>query len=214
MCFDLQASIRSSLTSAITCFILYTHNFHQNQRVHFIFQRLALFFAFVSLMQVYDWIFWTNLKENKTNYIFTKIAMISNHLQPLVLAFLINQVAPLSDTSALVLGMYSIYSLYYSLQIYNKIDYTLVSERSAPSLDWKWNSLDNSRLVYTLFVASFTFTCLNLPYPLNILMVFINIASFSFSSYTAKNTTGGELWCGITAYIPLLLLFVELIFKF
>ena len=55
---------------------------------------LAFFFGFVGFMQVFDWIFWKNQdmsdpKQEKTNYLFTKIAMIFNHLQPIVLGLLI-----------------------------------------------------------------------------------------------------------------------------
>ena len=55
---------------------------------------LAIFFAFIGLMQLFDWIFWenqniSNQNEKLINFIFTKIAMFVNHLQPIVLAIVI-----------------------------------------------------------------------------------------------------------------------------
>lgn len=218
MCYDLQASIRSTLTGIITCYILYNYNLSQSPNVHRTFQTLALFFAFVTLMQVYDWIFWESLKynngENTTNYIFTKIAMISNHLQPIVLASLVNQVYPLNETSKLVLLVYSIFSILYSVNAYQRLQYTTVTERSTPVLDWQWNSFEYTKPLYTLFVLSFILTSLNLPYPLNYLMVLINIATYSFSYYSYKNTAIGKGWCFISCYVPLFLLLVQMVFKF
>jgi hypothetical protein len=46
------------------------------------------FFFFVSFMQLFDYIFWTT-KKIETNRLTTKIACIFNHLQPIVLAYLI-----------------------------------------------------------------------------------------------------------------------------
>lgn len=214
MCYDLQASIRSTLTGFITCYILYNYNLSQNSNVHRTFQTLALFFAFVTLMQVYDWIFWESGGETPTNYIFTKIAMISNHLQPIVLAFVVNQVYPLDETSKLVLLVYSIFSIVYSVDAYNRLQYTTVTERSKPVLDWEWNSFEYAGPLYTLFLLSFIFTSLNLPYPLNYLMVSINIITFTFSYYTYKNTAIGRSWCKSASYVPLFLLLVQLFFKF
>jgi hypothetical protein len=179
---------------------------------------LALFFAFVSLMQVYDWIFWESLKhnggENQSNFIFTKIAMISNHLQPIVLGFVVNQVHPLDNISKLALLVYCIFATAYSVDAFNRLLYTKVTEESKPTLDWKWNSFEYAVPLYTLFLISFTLTSLNLPYPLNYLLVLINLFTFTFSYYTYKNTTVGKGWCTIAAYVPTFLLLLELFFKF
>lgn len=218
MCYDLQASIRSSITSFITCYILYNNTLNQNNKIHYTFQLLALFFAFVSLMQIYDWIFWESLNKNKgenqTNYIFTKIAMITNHLQPIIYAYLVNKVHTLNSISKLVLVIYIILSFVYSIYAFNKITYTIVTDKSKPSLDWEWNFLEYSYPFYMLFLLSLTLTSLNLPYPLNSLMIVINICTFVFSYYTYKRETMGKGWCFIASYVPIFLLLIEMLFKF
>ena len=90
-------------------------------------------------MQIYDVIFWLNQSNNNINYIFTKIAMITNYLQPIILSYLISQHYKLNNLTTIILLLYVIYGLYYCINSFNKIDYTLVSKDSKPVLDWKWN---------------------------------------------------------------------------
>jgi hypothetical protein len=87
---------------------------------------LGLFFGFVGLMQLYDWIFWDNNTRNKVNFVFTKIAMITNHLQPIVLGSLILMYkGELPFISRLFFASYTVSALLYSAIIYNRIDYTV-----------------------------------------------------------------------------------------
>jgi hypothetical protein len=216
MCYDLEASIKSSIIGVLSCYILY--NSVLNVKKHSTYQMLALFFLFVTLMQIYDWIFWETLKDNngknKTNYIFTKIAMITNHLQPIVLAYLINRVHPLNDISKLIVGLYTLSALIYSIYVFYKIDYTVVSKKSTPTLDWQWNSEKYSSLFYGLFLLSFTLISYNLIFPLNLLMILINTGTFLFSYHVYKNGTLGKGWCTIAAYVPLLLVMMEMVVDF
>jgi len=215
MCNDLTASKNATIISIISCWILYTNAFHQNKKIHKTLQVLALFFLFVSLMQIYDWIFWENLNKSKINYIFTKIAMISNHLQPIIYALLINYlIKPIDGSSIFVLILYSIYAFIYSVYYWNQIDYTLVSKESSPALYWKWNFFKGAEILYLLFLISLSFTSLNLVYPLNYIMVLINIISFFFSLYVFKKEIVGQLWCVIASYIPVFLIFLENSVKF
>ena len=214
MCNSLEASIRSSVISFITCIVLYIHTFNQNKETHLVFQNLAIFFFFVSLMQWYDTIFWLNQTKNDTNYIFTKIAMITNHLQPIVLSFLVSRHFNINILAKIITLIYTIYAIFYSIYAYNNIDYTLVTERSSPVLDWKWNTLDHAFIMYALFLSVFTSISFQLPYPINILMIILNIGSFGLSYYTTKRTTIGKLWCIFASYIPLLLIAIEMMYKF
>ena len=214
MCNSLQSSIQSSITSLITCAILFNHTFHQNHTIHLVFQSLALFFFFVSLMQWYDIIFWLNQTKNFTNLAFTKIAMITNHLQPLVLAYFVSLHFKLSDVTKTSLLIYTVYAIFYSAYAFDKINYTLVSERSDPVLDWQWNSLDGCTIMYGLFLLSFVLVALDLPYPINYLLLIINIGSYVLSYYQSKKVNVGKYWCILAAYVPLLLVIIEMFYKF
>lgn len=214
MCNSLEASICSSITSLIACIVLYTQSSSTGSTNSVsvqsdVFKIVALFFLFVSLMQWYDLIFWLNPTKNLTNFTVTKLAMISNHLQPLVLAFIISRYIPLSMTTQCILLVYTVYAFFYSLHAYRKIQYTVVTDRSFPVLDWEWNSLQGSTGMYTLFVLALCTLSLELPYPFNYILLAINLGTFMMSRYTPKQSTSGKMWCIFAAYVPILLVILQ-----
>ena len=218
MCYSEQTSINAFVIGMVSSFLLYNESINSGPKQK-LFQKLALFFAFVTVMQIYDAIFWRSLQdnngENKINFIFTKIAMITNHLQPVILAFLIGSVFQLNDLSKMMLYSYIIVVGIYSIVAFNRISYTQVSKTSAPSLHWQWNTLNldnsiiNPTFVYTLFLVTVSVICLQLPNPISYIMIFINLFTFFFSKFSYKNTEIGRMWCHIAAYIPLFLLLVQ-----
>lgn len=214
MCYDLNTSVNSSIIGMISSFILYNHHFNQNIESRKVFKVLALFFAFVTLMQIYDVIFWKSLQKNsgKTNinFIFTKIAMITNHLQPIVLAYLINTIIPLNDLSKFTIYFYSILISIYSILAFNKISYTIVTEESSPSLYWEWNNMDRGYLVYGIFLLTLCVLSLQLVYPMNMFLLIINLFTFFLARYKYKQSNIGRFWCNFAAYVPFVLLIFEI----
>jgi hypothetical protein len=80
MCYSKEVSQRSFILNLITSYILYTYTDNAENKI------IAIFFAFVGSMQLYDWIFWEtqdikNTSQANINFITTKLAMITNHLQ-------------------------------------------------------------------------------------------------------------------------------------
>lgn len=217
MCYNKSSSIKAASIGILSSWLLYKNNLVNKNEYRNIFQLLAIFFAFVSLMQIYDAIFWWSLNDkdgkNKTNYWVTKVAMITNHLQPLVLAYLANRYIPLNNITRIVLYVYIFMISVYSVEAFNKITYTVVTKESAPALYWEWNMLQNSTfyspLVYTIFLSVLSLISLHFPYPINYIMLIINLATFFFSKYTYKNLEIGRMWCHIAAYVPVFLLFIE-----
>lgn len=216
MCNSLRASIVSSITSTITCVILYFYPFHQSHQSHKVFQTLAIFFFFVSLMQYYDVIFWLNQKKNTTNFITTKLAMITNHLQPIVYAYLISKQFTISIYNKTLLFIYTAFAIFYSINAYKKIDYTLVTKQTSPVLFWEWNYLieSNSDGLYAIFLLVLILFSLELPYPFNWMMVILNTASYLFSRFTMKREVVGKYWCILASYAPLAFIIAELFNKF
>jgi small-conductance mechanosensitive channel len=167
---------------------------------------------FVSLMQLYDILFWLYLSKNKINYWTTKIAMITNHLQPIILALLILYIAK-KKLNIYILGilvLYIIAFIIYSYIAWNKISYTLVDSRSEPSLFWEWNNLDGSISVlfyglYLLLVCALFYN--GFEWPLNFICIGIVLVSYVLSFYYYKGQTSvGRFWCYFAGYIPLLLI--------
>ncbi|KAJ3074928.1 hypothetical protein HDU98_009806 [Podochytrium sp. JEL0797] len=165
----------------------------------------ATFFFFVGLMQLYDWYFWDHNGKTKGNSIVTKIAMITNHLQPIVLGALVFVRMPdLHPLSRIMLAVYTPTAVVYTAWLWNKVDYT-VTNPTTKLLYWKWNDQKFGSVFYSLFLATFTTIMFeNFPVPLNYALVGINLVSFVLGMY--KTHYVGERWCEFACYVPLLLM--------
>lgn len=217
MCYSQEQSKKSLLINIIACYILYNYN---NNNVTY--KILALFFGFVGIMQLFDIIFWNNQNINDSrqasiNYITTKIAMFANHLQPIILAYLIYfYTGSLGKVSKVILTIYIIVTVFYTFNAFDRIKYTQVSNADSrnniirPSLKWDWNSQEYSSLVYFIFLLTLSILSYeNFQYPFNIVLVFINLFTFILSTYYYKGQSIGRFWCKFASWIPLLLILIR-----
>lgn len=220
MCYSLEQSKIAFTVNIFTCYILYIYKNSPTYKI------LALFFLFVGLMQFFDIIFWENQnikdeKQEKINYITTKIAMMANHLQPIVLAILIYLfTGKLGKSSQIIILIYTIFVVFFTILMYKKINYTVVDEISVrytneikPSLNWSWN---NNGYLFCVF---FLISCIilfyeNFKYPLNIFLIFIAVLSFILSAYYFKKKFMGRFWCKITAFMPIFFILFDKIIHF
>jgi hypothetical protein len=167
----------------------------------------------VGLMQLYDWIFWINQKKNNINFIFTKIAMLTNYLTPLLVALIIYYYKnKLNKYSIPLIIIYLIVFLIYLFTNFNNIDYTLVTEKSAPSLYWQWNHVNYHfliNLLYTITLLGILY--LNLSFPINSIGCLFILLTLVFSYYYYKNSILGRFWCYYTSYIPIFIIIYYLI---
>jgi hypothetical protein len=221
MCYSAEQSINSFVINLITCYALYTYKNISTYKI------LALFFGFVGIMQLFDIIFWNtqnikNINQSRINFITTKLAMFANHLQPIVLAYLIYIfTGKLGQLSTIIIIFYTFIIIFYTINAYHKITYTLtetVSIRTLspqddeikPSLKWEWNSQYNSIFVYIVFLTTLVILSYeNFTYPLNIILSFINIFTFLLSAYYYKGKSLGRFWCKFAAWVPLLFILLD-----
>lgn len=216
MCYSLEVSKNSFIINVIACFILFNYNkFSLNNNAKI----LSLFFLFVGFMQLFDWIFWNNqdtVNEKKmiVNKFFTKVAMIFNHIQPIVLAFLLLYYKKsLKKVSIFFLILYSVCIFYYTSTIYDTVNYTFkhqinVHNTQRTSLEWKWNEQQNAFIVYSIYLLTLTILSYeNFNNPLNIILVFINLSSF-FLFNNGRDI--GRFWCNYSSYIPVILLTADI----
>lgn len=215
MCFSESQSQKTLILNTITCYILYVY--YDKSDTHRI---LALFFKFVGFMQLFDLIFWRNQNiqdpnEALVNYTVTKIAMLANHLQPIILALLIYAfTGSLGKLSQIILLVYTIVIIYYSIFIWNKITYTLeekIEENdSRSSLRWEWNLQKNNFRVYSLFIITLSIMAYeNFDYPIDIILLCTNLSTFLLSAYYFKAQFIGRFWCKIAAFIPIMFIFIK-----
>jgi hypothetical protein len=197
MCYTFEVSATSFAINIVGCAVLFMYS-----------PPVAVFFFFVGLMQLYDAIFWKNQSENGTNWVTTKIAMVSNHLQPIVLAACITLLSR-QRLRPVSLGMtvaYAIVALVYTAYSWNKVTYTLVRPVSAPSLSWDWNRVQGAYIMYSLFVATMLVVAYeNLKAPLNYAAVAFLVASLLLGQPYMKQVSLGRFWCFFASYIPIVL---------
>ena len=201
MCYTFNASLWSFITSTIFSIILMRFN-----------TVLGGYFLFVGLMQLYDLIFWSHLSKNNINYVATKMAMISNNFQPVVLGLLlIFTKVKLNKFTLILFVIYLITSIIYSIYSW-KISYTLVSPSSIPSLYWEWNNLPGSSYYYSFYLIITVLLLYDgFTWPLNYILIGIMSVSFIFSYYNFKQEfSTGRFWCYFTGFIPVLVLLIIL----
>jgi len=169
------------------------------------------FFFFVTFMQLFDYIFWTT-KNVETNRLTTKIACIFNHLQPLVLAYLIVKYKGyLSPELKKLVLLYALVIIVYTGSNWDSLDTTVITEESSPSLNWEWNHWEYAEGVYILFLIvlmALFFYNINPPYnKVSIMLVFISFL-FSYYKYQIQKSMG-RFWCYFAAYSPAIFLFLK-----
>lgn len=207
MCYSLQASKDAFIICIINCIILY--NIKSNSAVNKI---SALFLLYVNLMQLYDWIFWANPSKSRINYLTTKIAMITNILQPVVIAGILYYYNnKLSGNSIKLLIIYLLFVLFFIYDVYNKIDYTLVSKESAPGLFWQWNNIGYSFIWKTYIILFIVLSLENCKYPFNYYGIAIIMSTIILGLLYYKQDSFGRFWCYFASYIPLILNLINFI---
>ena len=169
------------------------------------------FFFFVSFMQLFDYIFWTT-KKIETNRLTTKIACIFNHLQPLVLAYLITKYkGGLSPELKKLVLLYGLVITVYTVSNWKSLDTTVVTTESSPSLHWKWNHWKYAEYVYILFlIALMALFFYNTNYPYNYVSMILVFISFLFSYYKYQiQKSTGRFWCYFAGYAPAIFLVLK-----
>lgn len=200
MCYTKQTSINAFLIgSLLSIYIMKKDN--KDLKI------IGGFLLFVTFMQLFDAIFW-EYPSGKINEITTKIACIFNHLQPIILAFLIIKYKGyLSNNNFKLLFVYTLLVTAYTLANWNLLNTTKVTEDSGMSLNWKWNHFDGSMLVYSLFLITLLSLMLSLSSPYNKIIFGITLVGFIFSYYKYQiQRSTGRFWCYFAAYSPAIFL--------
>ena len=182
---------------------------------------LGLMCMFVALMQYYDSVFWTNKpsgseEASEKNARFTKIAAITNNIQPLVLGLIIYYYkGGLSDFSKKLLFVYLIATIIYTYNGWNRLKYTQVTSESTcedgkESLYWEWNKFDGASYYYGLYLIVINYLLIkeiggNIGKiaALAIMLTFI----YSLWKYN-KILSLGRFWCYFAALIPIIFILI------
>ena len=148
MCFSKEVSLGTFIIGAIGSALVYSINTK-------IDKILAIFFFYIILMQLVEFILWNNLTCNIINKITTFTAIILNATQPIVLAMLVLYNYKLPNQTSLI-----IYTILYSLMmlIYNLQTTSLCTLKNKLNhLEWKWNNLFLYWLVYGIYILYYLY---------------------------------------------------------
>jgi hypothetical protein len=200
MCYSLRASLVALSAAAVGCLLLLRRE-----------PAIALLFGYLSLMQLFDAVFWLDPTRTRLNAAATKAAMIVNHLQPLAFAAVTRfvQGVPLRAPAVVALGAYAVCAAAYTAVHWRRVDYTLPvpNPGGRASLLWKWNYQAGTQLVYGLYLTSVVLLALlHYAWPLNAVLTGLLVATFAASIHRFKSSADvGRMWCHMGAFVPVVL---------
>jgi hypothetical protein len=209
MCYSAENSIQAFALNAITSTLLFLYAENPELKV------IALTLLFVGFMQLFDWTFWTYPPPSLENRIATKLAILFNHLQPVVFALLIwmylYRPRALPKESQLAILLYVAIAIVYTVYVWKKVEYTEKNPNGAGLL-WKWNIYRNGGyLMYGLYFVVFLLLILqNLTgyRRLVFFVLFIGTAIFSVLKYWIRYDAG-RMWCYLINEAPSIFILVE-----
>ena len=200
MCFNKDVSILSYLIGFAGCILLY----YRDYKIE------GLFYLFIIQMQLIEYLLWLNNSCNLINKTITKIGIVLNHIQPIILYFLIIYFNSNVDKYTkiiihLIIIIYIISTIAYLIYNYKLLDSCTIGIENKKELFWE---IQHGHLFeyYHIFVFAIFFMVLLGFKKHNYLNAYIILASIIISYIVYdKNKAVGTIWCLFAAYIPLLL---------
>ena len=205
MCYTADTSLYTFIIGAMTSLVLIGQTRPD-------YQIVGGFFFVVSLMQLYDYIFWTHLPPSELNRQVTRLACLTNYIQPFVLALLIYRIKKqISPVAIAFLMAYALVIITYLYVSWNKLEYTEVTEKSNGSLEWSWNHQKGYEWVAFFFVSTLAILFWkHLQSPLHLYLSIAIVASFFFSMYKYKiRPIVGRFWCYFAAWVPAVIIVLD-----
>ena len=195
MCFNADISLTTYIIGLIGCIILIKKNFYVE----------AAFYFCVIQMQMIEYFLWKNQSCNDTNKITTKIGLIINHLEPIILwiAIYLFSKKILPEWVHYLIILYIFLTIIYCYYVYGD-NCTTVTEASKPHLEWKWNLGPYAHYYYMFFLFILNILCLyGVEYGYH--MAFLVNISFLISKLVYdKYHTVGAIWCFAAAFAPII----------
>jgi len=205
MCFTATVSMISWIINVVSSGLLFAlGTYRKNVEI----QICAVLFVFVGLQQLYDYICWVSALSAKStaNAIATKLAMLSVHIQPLVLVALLAFLKPPLDAPSMVaISVYLIVMLVYTVHVWDRVQYTDVltyttndsTNSTVQTLDWAWTRGSYSRIMYDIYLLVLIFLIYrNFEFKLALGTIIYLVATYAFSFFKYQvYASTGRFWC-------------------
>ena len=208
MCYSAQNSIQAFALNAVTSTLLFFYAQNPELKV------IALTLLFVGFMQLFDWTFWTYPPPSLENRVATKLAIIFNHLQPLVFALLVwvylYYPKALPKKSQWLVVFYIAVAFIYTAYVWGKIEYTDNNPNSSGLL-WKWNHQPGSYVMYIVFFIVLSLLILhNLTGYRRVMFLVLFTGTYIFSAIKHWVPDDvGRMWCYAINIAPAVFLLAE-----
>lgn len=198
MCFNAEVSITTYTIGVLGCLMLI-----KNKQENYIPE--AIFFLWVVHMQLIEFFLWKNQPCNVINQEVSRIGMIVNNMEPIILWFAIILFSE-KKLPNWIHAMMTSYVVAASLYTYNIDDScTTTSPISEPHLDWRWNQGKYKEIFYAFFLlCCILLSIYGLKHSYHAALIFILSFGISFFIYRQHRAVGA-MWCFIAAFVPLLL---------
>jgi hypothetical protein len=207
MCWNAQTSIITFILGTILN--IYTYNHFQSKPIKLI----CIIWQWILSMQLAEFIIWNSLETNndKQNKIGTKLALILNILQPVVvyIVLICFSSSNISNYKKIIASIIILLYISYMLLKFNSVpEYTKLnpSEKCINmNLKW-WNDIPISGIIYCFTL--FTLILLLLPLKLGIITsLYIFIALFISQKFYSCGQP--SIWCWLVVPMPIIIALIN-----
>jgi hypothetical protein len=194
MCYNKEVSIGTYILGLAGCYNLY---------VNYNYKIEAIFFAWIVQMQLIEYVLWENQSCNDINKSTTKIGVLVNHTEPIVLwlAILFLSTKELPNYVNLLMIAFVIITIFYTKYVLDD-NCTTVTPSSSPHLMWKWNYQDYFQIYYPFFLLCLNLLAINGIENGYYLAIIITLAFMISKIIYDKKKVIGAMWCFIAAFVP------------
>ena len=200
MCFSAQASLATLIIGLAGSALVFTLKRPFDQII-------ALYFAYVALMQGVEYALWSHQTCDEIHRLISKIGMILNASQPLVLGLLVFLMSPraLQNSHAilLILAIYSV-SIAFYLKEYTEALQCTTPRKDDPHLVWNWNILPSYHIWWAIYLATVVLISIfGMPTLKNGTdFAFMAALGMGLSILIYPRQHMGAMWCFFTALTP------------
>ena len=209
MCFDAKTSMEGFIISSIGTGMLYFSGDKNNEK-------FAYFWLSVTLIQLWEYFIWKNIKNKESNRFWTIILRINIALQPLVALLVLNSVPsylPKQLLQAITLLSACFLAIYLHEIYEERKDITVVN--SNKNLKWPSTQPDNFSKLDLLRVSVYFLVLTILPWFMKPLKTGITVGAIIVGSILLtflktenydiiKNSGWPSIWCYAASIMPIL----------
>ncbi len=208
MCFSPEVSVVTFMLSVAVCYAIYSHTDNPEKKT------IALFFIFVSLMQVVEALLWISIDHDLPTL--NKTASVAgfwlNLLQPVMLLILCEyfQLQSIVNKNVLYicLAMYIVFCVFKFGQMLQRTNlYSGTNELGHLKWSWSHTSTDTVpfRANYEYYIMFQILVILAFFQSGMGITIFVISYIFLFLSYAFFNQNVSELWCFFANFVPLVM---------